>query len=67
MISKKKNKLQQILNELNYQTIGGFIFSLFGCSHRDEREGYEVRMCTNCGHEEEMYFMERWCKRCKGI
>lgn len=39
-------------------------------SHRnllnEKRNGYEVRMCANCGHEEEMHFMERWCKRCRG-
>ena len=32
----------------------------------EKREGYEIRKCANCGHEEEMYFIERWCKRCRG-
>ena len=38
-------------------------------SHRNsitkKRDGYEVRMCANCGCEEEMHFMERWCWRCR--
>jgi hypothetical protein len=36
-------------------------------SHRnlDDKRGYEVRMCANCGTEEEMHPMERWCYRCR--
>lgn len=42
---------------------------IFSVSHRNlsdkKRDGYEVRMCANCGHEEEMHFAERWCWRCR--
>ena len=43
-------------------------------NHRNKLKGekiindtYSVRMCANCGCEENMYFMERWCKGCRGI
>lgn len=36
-------------------------------SHRisSDKNGYEIRMCANCGDEEEMHPMERWCFRCR--
>lgn len=30
-------------------------------------KGYCVKMCTNCGQEEEIHYMQKWCKKCRGI
>lgn len=36
------------------------------CNLTDKkRDGYDVRMCANCGHEEEMHITQRWCWRCR--